>query len=224
MTFTCDHCHKEFVRETSMVVHMCEPKRRRGERTERGVQLGLQAYLKFYEVMQGSAKLKTFDDFADSPYYRAFVKFGRYCINARVINPMRFTEWLLKQNKKLDRWSSDQLYEEYLVDYLRCEHVNDALARAIEYSITWGEDHQTLAHDFMRYGNKNVICHAITTGRISAWAIYNCASGLEFLETLDPALISMIWPYIDADIWQKRFREYPADVEYAKEMLRQAGW
>ena len=52
---------------------MCEPKRRFQEQDERGVQLGLHAYLKFYELTQGSAKLKTFDDFATSPYYRAVV-------------------------------------------------------------------------------------------------------------------------------------------------------
>ena len=75
---TCGYCKKTFRRAESLVVHLCEPKRRRSERSERGVELGFQSYLRFYEIAQGSAKLKTFDDFADSPYYRAFVKFGRY--------------------------------------------------------------------------------------------------------------------------------------------------
>ena len=57
MTFTCNFCKKEFAKETSIAVHMCEPKRRRMEKDERGVQLGFQAYIKFYETMQGSAKL-----------------------------------------------------------------------------------------------------------------------------------------------------------------------
>ena len=72
--FTCNYCKKEFAKETSIAVHMCEPKRRRMEKDERGVQLGFQAYIKFYETMQGSARLKTFEDFAESAYYRAFVK------------------------------------------------------------------------------------------------------------------------------------------------------
>ena len=55
-------------------MHVCEPKRRYQERDEVGVQIGLQSYMRFYEITQGSAKLKTFDDFAESPYYRAFVK------------------------------------------------------------------------------------------------------------------------------------------------------
>jgi hypothetical protein len=222
--FSCEFCKKEFARETSIAIHMCEPKRRRMEKDERGVQLGFQSFLKFYETMQGSAKLKTFDDFCESAYYRAFVKFGRYCVNTRAINPARFIEWLLKQNKKIDRWCSDQIYTEYLLDYLRVEHVDDALARAIEWSIDWAERNESQPHDCLRYGNANAICHAVTTGRISAWIIYNSASGLEFLENLDQTQIAMIWPYIDADAWQRRFKDYPADVEYAKDVLKKGGW
>jgi hypothetical protein len=29
---------------------------------------------------------------------------------------------------------------------------------------------------------------------------------------------------IDSDVWQKKFADYSADQEYAKEILTQAGW
>jgi hypothetical protein len=76
----------------------------------------------------------------------------------------------------------------------------------------------------MRYGNANVLCYAVTAGRISAWVIYNSESGQKFLTELNAEQVSMIWPYIDSDIWQKKFADYPADQEYAKEILTQAGW
>ena len=41
MTYECRYCKKSFVKETSLAVHMCEPKRRLQEQDERGVQLGL---------------------------------------------------------------------------------------------------------------------------------------------------------------------------------------
>jgi hypothetical protein len=34
----------------------------------------------------------------------------------------------------------------------------------------------------------------------------------------------MIWNIIDADYWMRKFKDYPADHEYAKEMLTKAGW
>ena len=212
------------MKESSLAVHSCEPRRRRQEKDEAGVRLGFQAYIKFYELTQGSAKLKTFDDFADSPYYRAFVKFGRYCVDIRAINPARFVEWVLKQNKKLDHWAKDSVYTEYLQDYLRIENVNDALARAMEFGIDWSEKHGHPAEDCLRYGNSNTMVYAVSTGRISPWIIYNCESGQKFLSELDATQIAMVWPYVDADYWMRKFKDYPADQEYAKEMLIKAGW
>ena len=224
MTYTCQYCKKDFAREASLAVHSCEPRRRRQERDEVGVRLGFQAYLKFYELTQGSARLKTHDDFCESPYYRAFVKFGRYCVAVRAVNPARFTEWLLKHNKKIDRWCTDTVYTEYLVDYLQVENVNDALARAMEFSITWSEETGTPAEDCLRYGNTNAMVYAVTAGRISPWVVYNCESGQKFLNELDTTQIAMIWPYIDSEVWMKKFSDYVADQEYVREMLLKAGW
>ena len=224
MTYTCQYCQKDFIKETSLSVHSCEPRRRRQEQSERGVHLGLQAYLKFYELTQGSAKLKTFDDFANSPYYKAFVKFGRYCVDIRAINPARFIEYVLKQNKKIDHWCRDSIYTEYLLNYLCVENVNDALARAIEFGIIWQEQTDNPAHDCLRYGNSNTMCHAITCGRISPWVIYNSESGQKFLSDLTSEQIDMIWSYVDSDFWMKKFQDYPADQEYAKDILKKAGW
>ena len=203
---------------------MCEPKRRYRERDEVGVRLGLQAYLRFYEIVQRSAKPKTFDDFAASAYYRGFVKFGRYCETTRVINFARFTEWLIKHNIKIDRWCQDSVYTEYLSQYLRDENISDALSRSIEQSINWGEKTGNPPADFLRYGNDNVICYAITSGRVSAWALYNCHSGVEFFGRINPEQVSMIWPLIDSDFWSRKFQTCPADTEYAKDILKKAGW
>ena len=224
MTHKCQYCKKDFVKESSLAVHVCEQKKRRQERSERGVELGFQAYIRFYEISQGSARLKTYDDFCDSSYYRAFVKFGRYCVNTKTINPKQFLEWLLKNNKKIDRWPSDQIYTEYLLDYLKVENVADALARAIEHSIDWSEQTGHPSHDCLRYGNTNALCYAVTTGRISPWVIYNSESGQKFLSELDATQVGVVWPYIDSDIWQKKFQDYHADQEYAQEILTKAGW
>jgi len=222
--YTCQYCEKSFQRETSLAVHVCEQKKRYQSQNDRGVQLGLQAYLRFYEMTQGSARLKTFDDFARSPYYRGFTKFGRYCVDINAVNTARFIEWVVEKNKKIDHWCRDSIYTEYLTDYLRRESVNDALSRAIEHSIKWSETHNHSTQDFLRYGNDNAVAYAVSTGRVSAWVLYNCESGQAWLENMDPDQTKIVWPWIDPEFWQKKFRDYPADQEYAREMLKKAGW
>jgi hypothetical protein len=224
MKYTCQYCKKDFVKESSLAVHSCEPRRRRQEKDEAGVRLGFQAYIKFYELTQGSAKLKTYDDFCESPYYKAFVKFGRQCVAIRAINPARFTEWVLKQNKKLDHWCKDSVYTEYLMSYLKVEAVSDALARAMEFGIDWAEKNGHPSQDCLRYGNNNAMVYAVSTGRISPWIIYNCESGIKFLSELSSEQETMLMPYIDPDAWARKFKDYPADQEYAKMILEQAGW
>lgn len=224
MTFTCAYCKKSFVKESSIEVHMCEPKRRRLNKDDAGVRIGFQAYIRFYEQAQGSAKSKTYEDFCESSYYLAFVKFGRYCVAVKVINPTQFMNWLLKQQKRIDRWCSDAFYTEYLTWYLTVEAVEDSLARAMEYAIDWAEKTGHPAQDCVRYGNANAVCHAITTGRISPWIIFNCESGQQFLNSASQEQLGMIWPYINADTWNKKFSDYPADQQYAREILTKAGW
>lgn len=224
MSYQCEFCKKTFARESTIAVHMCEPKRRRMQQNERGVQIGFQAYLEFYRLMNKSSKQRTFDDFADSPYYKAFVKFGRYCVDTKVINPSRMIDWLLKNQKKIDQWCSDRIYTEYLIDYLQIESVADALARSVEYSIDWAERNQARPQDCLRYGSANGTCYAIVTGRISPWVIYNSESGQQFLDSLSSEQVLMIWPYINSDIWQKKFHSNSEDQEYARDILNTAGW
>ena len=206
------------------MAHMCEPKRRYQQRGDIGVNIGLQAYIKFYQITQGSAKPRTWEQFETSSFYRAFVKFGQYCQGIRAISVPRFTEWLIKNNKKIDNWCSDRVYTEYLLQYLQTEAVADALARAVEFGMDWADKNSAQPNDCLRYGNANAMCYAITTGRISPWVIYNSESGQQFLSSLDPGQVAMIWPYIDSDVWQQQFAKRPEDQAYAQEILTRAGW
>lgn len=222
----CKYCGKTFTKESTLSKHACEPKRRHLQQSETGVQFGFRSYLKFFELTQGSAKSKTYDEFAASSYYSAFVKFGRYLVSIKAINFANFTEWLLKHNKKLDYWCKDSLYDEWLVDYLRKESYQDALERGIKEMQEYAECHLELNNGFMDYfklGNTNRICYHITTGRISPWVVYNCNSGINFLENLDDSQMQMIIKYINPDFWNQKFREYNNDRFDAMDILKEAG-
>lgn len=203
---------------------MCEQKRRYQERDEIGVQLGLRAYLRFYEITQGSSRLRTWEDFSQSSFYRAFVKFGRYCQDTRAINVSRFIDWLINGNHKIDTWDKDSVYERYLMELIRTETANDAVDRAQKHAQDWNESSGYPGQHYLRHANPNAVCFAVTTGRISPWVLYNTASGEEFLSGLTDHHVAMIWPWIDTDFWQRRFGDFPADAAWVREILTQQGW
>ena len=225
-TYKCKYCDKSYAKESTLVAHLCEQKRRAQQQNETGVQFGFRAYIRFYELTQGSSKTKSYDDFASSPYYTAFIKYGRYCVSIRCINFISFTEWLLKNNKKLDYWCKDSLYTEWMNTYIQKEAVQDALERALKEMTEYAESHPELKNgftDYFRYGNSNRICYHISTGRISPWVVFNCTSGVDFLDNLTSEQVSIILPHIDPDFWQKKFKDYMADAEWVKDILNKAG-
>lgn len=224
-SFKCKYCGKEYRKESTLAAHLCESKRRWQQEKEVGVQFGLQAYLRFYELTQGSAKLKSYADFVDSPYYNAFVKFGRHIVAIRAVNPRMFIEYVIKENKKLDHWTHEKVYLEYLHAYLKKEAVQDALERALITMQEYADEVKTLASfkDYFRYGNVNRVCHHISNGRISPWIVFNCDSGVEFLSNLGEEQVAMILPWIDPDFWQRKFSDYVADTEWVKMILKEAG-
>jgi len=225
-SYKCRYCNTEFRKESTLAAHLCEQKRRWQQEKEAGVQLGLRSYLRFYEVTQGSARLKSYEDFVTSPYYGAFVKFGRHLVGIRAINSIDYLEWLLKQNKKLDHWCKDSFYEEWLMQYLRKENVQDALERGLKEMQNYADTHTDLKNgfrDYFRYANASRVCHHVTTGRISPWILFNCASGVDFLGSLDQSFLAVVLPWIDPDYWNRKLQDYMADAEWCKHVLGEAG-
>ena len=225
--FTCKYCQRSFQREKTLAAHQCEPKRRWQQEKEVGVQFGLQAYLRFFEMSQGSAKTKSYEDFVTSPYYTAFVKFGRYMIDVRAVNPKAFIEYVLKQNKKIDHWTHEVVYLEYLHQYMRKEAVSDALERALTEMQKYVDENTELFpngfRDYFRVANSNRVCHHIANGRISPWVLFNCDSGIAFLGELGEEQVTQIIKMIDPEYWQRKFKDYLADAEWTKQILKDAG-
>lgn len=223
MSYICKYCDKSFSRESTLSVHVCEPKRRAQQQSDPAVQIGFKAYLRFYETTQGSAKLKTYEEFSSSPYYTAFVKFGRHVRSIRALGVAQFIDWLLKNNKKLDQWCKDVYYAEFMLGLIKTEQASDALTRFLETAQVIADDNNIELRDIFRSGPRNTLCYEITQGRISAWVVYNTNSGLEFLENLNPEQEAIIIAFIDPDFWGKKFKDYMADAEWIKHILTEAG-
>ena len=218
----CKFCGKTFRQEKTLLVHLCEPKRRDSQKSEVGVQLGFQAYLKFFEMTQGSAVNKTYEVFAASPYYSSFVKFGQYLVSIRAVNTTAFILWIIKSQKKLDFWTKDAYYAEWLYEYLRKENSNDALDRSFAEMQRWADETGNQFNRIFIDGSPNKVCNMIVNGRISPWVILNSSSGIKFLSTLNEEQISMIYPFIDPQYWERRLSDYVADTEFMKMVLKEA--
>lgn len=220
---TCDFCEREFLRESTLLRHMCETKRRFNDKDKHGNRIGYSAWVQFFDK-HSRKKKKEYMDFAKSAYYTAFVKFGNYCVEAKVINPSRYADWLVKEKISVDTWAKDSTYTKFVIDYLKNEDPLDAIARSIETTIQLASLDRVQTKDVFRYGNKNKICFEITKGNISPWMLYQSESGLGFIEKLDVTQQKMILDYINPEQWAIKFNKAKNVIPEIKELLRAGGY
>lgn len=222
--FGCDFCGRSFLRESTIASHVCEYKQRWMNKSLQGNRIGFQAWIQFYQKNTAAKKTKTYEEFIKSSYYTAFVKFGTYCSETNALNISRFIDWLLKNQIKIDTWNTDTVYTRFLLEYMREENALDAIHRSIETTMKLCLTENIQSHDVLRYGNKNKICYAITTGKISPWLLYQSVSGAEFLDSLSADYVKIIIDYINPEKWALKFHREPENVKQVKEILNAGGY
>lgn len=221
--FVCTHCQSKFTKEKTLIVHMCEQKRRHLAQNEKHVVMGFYTFNKFYELAQKSAQPKTYLEFSKSPYYNAFVKFGSFVSNINPLYPNNFIEWIVRSGVKIDHWCRDELYEKYVLDLIKTESVETALERSINHMTLWAEKNNSLWNHYFSYVSTSRAMFDIKDGKVSPWLILNSNSGKKLLDQLDDTQLSAISNIIDPIFWSKKFKSSKQDIELVKQVIKEAG-
>ena len=211
------------MQEKTLVAHLCERKRRALQKDEKRVQAGFMAFNRFWQLAQGGKKLKTYDEFCDTSYYNAFVKFGSFINNVNPLYPTKFVDFVIKSGVKLDHWCRDELYEQYLFEMLKLEPVEAAVQRSLQTMMEWGDEHNANFAHYFNYVSLNKSVHDILNGKISCWVLLNSVTGKDMVSKMNDEQLAMIAPAFDIKFWVKKFREFPADVALVQEVLAETG-
>ena len=222
LNYKCEYCQKLFAKEKTLVVHICEQKRRHISRNEKHVQAGLLTFQKFYDFAQKGKTKKTFDDFVDSPYYTAFVKFGSFLVNTNPIYPEMFIDYVVKSGVKIDHWCRDELYDTYISELIKNEPADGAIQRSITTMMDWSDKNNAPWEHYFAYINLNRATHDIKEGLISPWLVLNTKSGKEMLQRMNDEQLEIIGAVIDPQYWIRKFKSLPADIELIKDVVKEA--
>jgi|TARA_B110000285_G_scaffold36267_1_gene39183 hypothetical protein len=221
LNYKCDYCKKEFAKEKTLFVHVCEPKRRHLAKNEKHVQYGLLTFRRFFEFNNPTAKAKTFEDFVGSPYYNAFVKFGSFMVNTNPIYPERFLDFVVKSGVKLDHWCRDAMYDTYVEELLKIEPADGAIQRSIQTMMDWADTNDAEWNHYFSYCNMNRATHDIKEGKISPWILLNCKAAKNMMQSMTDEQLSIIGPVLNPQFWVARFKRLPADVELVREVIKE---
>ena len=220
--YICQHCKNTFTKEKTLAVHVCEQKRRHMARTERHVVLGFDTYNKFYRLTQNSKQDKTYDDFARSSYYNAFVKFGSFVSNVNPLYPDKFINYVVTSGVKLDHWCRDELYDKYVVDLIRNENVETALERSIKHMMEWGENNQAQWNHYFLYVSLSRAVFDVRDGKVSPWLILNSKNGKDMLKKFNDEQLIAIGSIMDLPFWLNKFKRLSADTELVRQVVKES--
>lgn len=220
--FVCQYCGHAYTKEKTLMVHVCEQKRRALAKTEKHVILGYDTYNRFYKLSQNAKGDKTYEDFCKSPYYNAFVKFGSFVSNVNPLYPDRFIDYVVRSGVKLDHWCRDDLYDKYVVDLIKSEPVESALERSISHMMKWADTHQAQWNHYFLYVSLSRAVYDIRDGKVSPWLVLNSANGKTMLKNFNDEQLTAVSPVMDVPFWLKKFKTLPADVELVKEVVKES--
>lgn len=219
----CNFCGREFAKEKTLYSHLCEKGRRHKNKDLKHVQIGFTIFQKFFKILQGPRTSKTYEEFCASPYYLAFVKWGRYVMDVNCFDILAYGDWLIKKEIPVDKWATDSIYTEWLKEWVYIEDHWQSAERGLNTMQDWAEANQSILGHYFNYAAKPRIIADIQAGKITGWVIYCSQSGLVWLEGLDPQEIGYIWPLINSDKWHKRFHDYSYMKKEVMDLCNKAG-
>jgi len=218
----CTYCNKEFARERTLQVHLCEPKRRHLQKNEKWVQNAFMVFQRWEAIHYNHPKEKTYDEFCESSYYNGFVKFGRYIMHINPLYPEKYIDYVILSRIKLDHWARDDLYEAYLIHALKSEPVEAALRRSIATMMDWAQEQNAQWSDYFRLVNTPRAVQHIQQGKISPWLLLGCSAGKKMLNLFTDEQLQMTQRFINPEFWSNKFKSYPADYLFVQETAKEA--
>jgi hypothetical protein len=221
--YVCEYCGNGYMKESTLAVHMCEKKRRALQKDEKRVRFGFYAFQRFYKLSAGTKKEKTYEDFCNSPYYNAFVKFGSFLNNVKPLYPEKYIDYVVTSGVKLDHWARDSMYEKYVLEFILKEDVHTALERSVNTMVEWAKENDAAWNSYFHYVSPNRAVWHIKDGKVSPWLILNCKSGKELLSKFTDEQLSMVYHVINPEHWAMRFNRLPIDVQLVKDVAKESG-
>jgi|TARA_B100000959_G_C14895991_1_gene588795 hypothetical protein len=217
---TCKFCGKSFKRERTLASHVCEPKRRHADSVERYWQLAFRTYQKFYKYNYPTRnKDRTKEQFIKSQYYSGFIKFGRFLSTGLVLNHEKYVEYVIRNAVKLERWSSDAIYDEYLKEHLFKETVDRAAERMMLHIMNWASDHDQLADNFFNELTSAKALLLIRNGTISPWIIYGTHQGEKIIDSMSDEQLDIVVKFIDPRKWKPKIKMKQSEAKWLKDIF-----
>ena len=217
----CGYCHRKYKTERGLANHKCSIMIRLSEKETPAGRLAFKAFSDFYRRHYGSTP--SYEKFANSNLYNAFLNFGKYIIDIDAIDPQSYIDHMLTSNVPIDRWCKDVEYSKYVNHLIMKETPYRGVERTLKLMENWANSHQTDLSKFFHEISAPLAVRWIMSGRISPWVLLNSDGGKSLLERLTDEQILLIKPSLNSNVWNGKFKRHEKAAENIKATLKEGG-
>jgi len=201
---------------------MCIKKRRHLDKDNVASRMGLELFRRFFELNTAQKNSKSIEEFIDSKYYTAFIKFARRLMDLRPVDQARFVDYVFRNGIKDRDWCKDKVYEAYIVDLLAKEPAVRGVERSIQTMDEWGKKYDEEFNTFFILVSPSEATHLVKMGKISPWVLYLAETADYLWDRLSDEQANIISSVIDPKIWMARFQLKKDDCTFVREVLGEA--
>lgn len=222
-TYKCKHCNKDFARESTLMSHMCEQKRRIAGKDDKQNRIAYQSWLIFRRMSIANVKHdKPYEEFVKNTYYTSFMKLSKHMIDLNLSDPEDFVKYLIKNSVKIYDWTKRFVYDTYVKEKLKSESVDRAIERSILHIRAWSESVGREWQDYFVTVPTVQFVQDFKMGRISPWCLFATDQGSRLVDRLEPGQVDDLVTFIEPQAWRARVLRFPEDAHWVQDVFNQA--
>jgi hypothetical protein len=223
MTYKCKYCQKDFVKESTLIKHLCEPKRRVLAKDDKQNRIAYQSWLIFRRLTIANVKHnKTYEEFASNKYFVDFMKLAKHMIDLKLEDPEAFVKFIIMNSIPIRDWTKAVVYETYIKDRTKKEPVQRAIERSLLNMKSWAEKTGNSWQDYFKEVSTPEAVQDIRMGRISPWCTFATDQGSRLIDRLEPGQVEALVEYMEPKSWRVKVKRQQQDAEWVQQVFNQA--
>lgn len=221
--FKCLYCGKVYKLEKPFTNHVCRQKKRVFEKDTKPARLAFATFTKFHEVHYRAKAVPSYEKFAQSTLYEAFLSFGKYILDIDALSPPDYMDYMVRSGIPIDRWCRDAEYEKYVGHLAMKETPYRALERTFLLMHEWALKEKRGTSDFFREIAPALAAMWVRSGRISPWVLLNCDSGVALLGRFTDEQMLLTQGALNIKMWKGKFSRQLEEVRVIRTALEEEG-
>lgn len=220
----CHFCKKEFTKERTLEIHLCEKKRRWMNKDDKNVRIAFASWLHWCKksglYMNKKSQL-SYEDFMNSTAYISFVQFGHFVDENHIVNYLAYIDFMIKNNYKFNSWFKNSTYEYFVKMNTRQETIEDAVQKTIKFMDKWSHENDEEWTDFFNKISKQQALDWLRSGRISPWIFFTSSKAQNLLNQMTDEQLMLLDQYLDVKWWTQTMRRKPQDRQFVEQIVKE---